>query len=85
MAMTKLSSKKKMRTTLFVTFLILICLLVRIGYIQFIQGGELSTLAYQQQVNNSIYLSNDNMKKVLTTQCLKLRRKNRGYNAIFFF
>ena len=49
MAMTKLSSKKKMRTTLFVTFLILICLLVRIGYIQFIQGGELSTLAYQQQ------------------------------------
>ena len=49
MAMTKLSSKKKMRTTLFVTFLILICLLVRIGYIQLIQGGELSTLAYQQQ------------------------------------
>ena len=49
MAMTKLSSKKKMRTTLFVTFLILMCLLVRIGYIQLIQGGELATLAYQQQ------------------------------------
>ena len=49
MAMTKLSSKKKMRTTLFVTFLILICLLVRIGYIQLIQGEELATLAYQQQ------------------------------------
>ena len=49
MAMTKLSSKKKMRTTLFVTFLILMCLLVRIGYIQLIQGEELATLAYQQQ------------------------------------
>ena len=49
MAMTKLSSKKKMRTTLYVSFLILICLWVRIGDIQLIQGGELSTLAYQQQ------------------------------------
>ncbi len=45
----KLSSKKKMRNTLFITFLIIICLIGRIGYIQFVQGGELSTMAYQQQ------------------------------------
>ena len=45
----KLSNKKKMRNTLFTVFLIIICLMGRIGYIQFVQGGELSTLAYQQQ------------------------------------
>lgn len=45
----KLSSKKKMRNTLFITFLIILCLIGRIGYIQFIQGGELSSMAYQQQ------------------------------------
>ena len=49
MVETKLSSKKKMRNTLFIAFLIILCLMGRIGYIQFIQGGELSTLAYQQQ------------------------------------
>ena len=45
----KLSSKKKMRNILFITFLIIICLIGRIASIQFIQGGELSSLAYQQQ------------------------------------
>lgn len=45
----KLSSKKKMRNTLFITFLIMVCLIGRIGYIQFVQGGELSSMAYQQQ------------------------------------
>ncbi len=45
----KLSSKKKMRNTLFITFLVLVCLIGRIGYIQFIQGSELSSMAYQQQ------------------------------------
>ena len=49
MVITKLSNKKKMRNTLFITFLIILCLISRIGYIQFIQGGELSSLAYQQQ------------------------------------
>lgn len=49
MVTTKLSSKKKMRNTLFICFLIILCLVGRLGYIQFIQGGELSTLAYQQQ------------------------------------
>ena len=45
----KLTSKKKMRNTLFISFLIIICLIVRIGYIQLIQGKELSELAYEQQ------------------------------------
>ncbi len=45
----KLSSKKKMRNTLFICFLVIICLTVRIGFIQFIQGSELSSLAYEQQ------------------------------------
>ena len=45
----KLTSKKKMRNILFISFLIIICLIVRIGYIQLIQGKELSELAYEQQ------------------------------------
>ena len=49
MITTKLSSKKKMRNTLFITFLILICLVGRLGYIQLVQGKELSELAYEQQ------------------------------------
>jgi len=49
MIVTKISSKKKMRNTLFIAFLVIICLLVRLGFIQFIQGSELSSLAYQQQ------------------------------------
>ena len=49
MIVTKISSKKKMRNTLFIAFLAIICLLVRLGFIQFVQGSELSSLAYQQQ------------------------------------
>ena len=49
MVPTKLSSKRKMRNTLFICFLILLCLIGRIGFIQFAQGGELSSLAYEQQ------------------------------------
>ena len=45
----KLTSKKKMRNVLFISFLIIICLIVRIGYIQLIQGEELAKLAYEQQ------------------------------------
>ena len=45
----KLSSKKKMRNVLFISFLIIICLIVRLGYIQLIQGKELAKLAYEQQ------------------------------------
>lgn len=39
-----------MRNTLFITFLILLLLLSRICYIEFIQGKELQVLAYEQQV-----------------------------------
>ena len=45
----KLSSKRKMRNTLFICFFIVICLIIRLGFIQFIQGKELSQLAYEQQ------------------------------------
>lgn len=45
----KLSNKRKMRNTLFIVFLIILCLIGRIGFIQFVQGGELTTLAYEQQ------------------------------------
>ena len=49
MVVMKLSNKKKMRNILFICFLIILCLIGRIGYIQFMQGEELSTLAYKQQ------------------------------------
>ncbi len=49
MSAIKLSSRKKMRNTLFIAFLIILCLVGRIGFIQFIKGGELSSMAYQQQ------------------------------------
>lgn len=39
-----------MRNTLFITFLILLLLLSRICYIEFIQGKELQVLAFEQQV-----------------------------------
>ena len=45
----KLSGKKKMKNILFISFLIIICLIVRLGYIQLIQGKELAKLAYEQQ------------------------------------
>ena len=45
----KLSSKKKMRNAFFVILLILLGLILRIGYIQLIQGEELNSLAYKQQ------------------------------------
>ena len=45
----KLSSKKKMRNTLFIAFLIIVGLIGRIGYVQLIQGKELLSMAYEQQ------------------------------------
>ena len=45
----KLSSKKKMRNSLFVVFIILTILIGRIGFIQFVQGSNLRLLAYEQQ------------------------------------
>ena len=45
----KLSSKKKLRNILFISFLIILCLITRLGFIQLVQGKELSSLAYEQQ------------------------------------
>lgn len=45
----KLSSKKKIRNALFICFLIILILIGRLGFIQFVQGKELSSLAYEQQ------------------------------------
>ena len=45
-----LKNKKKMRNTLFISFFVLLMLLGRIGYIEFIKGKELQNLAYEQQV-----------------------------------
>lgn len=45
----KLSSRKKMRNMLFICFLLILILLGRLGFIQFIRGEELSSMAYIQQ------------------------------------
>lgn len=49
MMQTRLSNKKKMRNILFITFLIFTLLIGKIGFIQFVQGSELASMAYQQQ------------------------------------
>ncbi len=45
----KIATKKRMRNFLFIAFIIFALLIGRIGYIQLWQGGELSTMAYEQQ------------------------------------
>ena len=45
----KISSKKKIRNALFIALIIFALLIIRIGYIQIVQGTELQTLAYEQQ------------------------------------
>ena len=44
-----ISTKKRMRTMLFIMFLIIAVLIGRLGYIQLIEGKELSKMAYEQQ------------------------------------
>ena len=44
-----ISTKKRMRTSLFVVFLVIAILIGRLGYIQLIDGKKLSELAYEQQ------------------------------------
>ena len=46
---TDISQKRRMRNALFISFLIFILLITRIGWIQFVQGSELQTMAYMQQ------------------------------------
>lgn len=50
--MLKLSNKKKIRNFLFGAFIVLSLLIVRIGFIQLIQGKELQAKAYEQQSLN---------------------------------
>lgn len=49
MMTTKLSTKKRMRTILLISFCIFALLIGRIGYIQLAQGSELASMAYEQQ------------------------------------
>ena len=52
---TDITQKRRMRNALFVSLLIFILLIVRIGWIQFVQGSELQTMAYiQQNLNRNI-------------------------------
>ena len=44
-----LSKKKRMKTELIIAICLLFSLALRIGYIQFAQGSELQSMAYQQQ------------------------------------
>ena len=44
-----ISTKKRMRTSLFIVFLIIVILIGRLGYIQLVDGKKLSELAYEQQ------------------------------------
>ena len=44
-----ISTKKRMRTILFIVFLVITILIGRLGYIQLIDGKKLSELAYEQQ------------------------------------
>ena len=44
-----ISTKKRMRTILFIVFLIIVLLVCRLGYIQLIEGKDLSKMAYEQQ------------------------------------
>ncbi|MCI8444039.1 MAG: PASTA domain-containing protein [Clostridia bacterium] len=45
---------KKMKLTLLVTILIFLLLMIRIGFLQFVQGNSLKELAYNQQTINQI-------------------------------
>lgn len=45
-----IKNKKKMRNALFIIFFVFVMLSVRIGYLEFIKGEKLQTLAYEQQV-----------------------------------
>ncbi len=47
--MTNITRKKRMRNMLIVITLIFLLLIIRIGYLQFVQGDELQTMAYVQQ------------------------------------
>jgi len=45
----KLSAKKRMRNIMFIAFLVLFLLIVRLAFIQILQGDKLRVMAYEQQ------------------------------------
>ena len=52
MKSTNISRKRRLRGILFITFTICTLLIIRIGFIQFVQGSELQSMAYTQQTLN---------------------------------
>lgn len=44
-----LTRKKRMKVCLIIAFVLLVCFSLRIGYIQFIMGSKLKSMAYIQQ------------------------------------
>lgn len=52
MKSTNISRKRKLRSMLFIGFIICTLLIIRIGFIQFVQGSELQSMAYMQQTLN---------------------------------
>ena len=52
MKSTGISRKRRLRSILFISFIICMILIIRIGFIQFVQGSELQAMAYTQQTLN---------------------------------
>ena len=52
MKSTNISRKRRLRSILFISFIICMLLVIRIGFIQFVQGTELQAMAYTQQTLN---------------------------------
>ena len=52
MKSTNISRKRRLRNFLFIAFIICMLLVIRIGFIQFVQGSELQAMAYTQQTLN---------------------------------
>ena len=47
--MTDINRKRTIRNELYVFLIIFLLLIIKVAWIQFVQGEELKTLAYQQQ------------------------------------
>lgn len=52
MKSTDIRRKKRLRNILLLSFIVCLLLIIRIGYIQFVQGSELQSMAYMQQTLN---------------------------------
>lgn len=49
---TNIMRKRKLKNMIFIGFLLCLLLIIRIGFIQFVQGNELQSMAYLQQTMN---------------------------------